>query len=64
MQQTDKYRDGAWIMIAKTVANLCPVENVKKLIKWGNLSGNDYLFCNICLTKGGYKDRKSNRKMS
>ena len=62
--KTDKYRDGAWVMIAKTGSNLCPVENVKKLIKWGNLSGDDYLFCNICLTKSGYKVRKSNRKMS
>ena len=62
--KTDKYRDGAWIMIAKTGTKLCPVENVKKLINWGNLSGDDYLFCNICLTKGGYKFRKSNRKMS
>lgn len=62
--KTDKYRDGSWVMIAKTGTNLCPVENVKKLIKWGNLSGDDYLFCNICLTKDGYKVRKSNRKMS
>ena len=62
--KTDKYRDGAWIMIAKTGTELCPVENVRKLINWGNLSGDDYLFCNICLTKGGYKFRKSNRKMS
>ena len=62
--KTDKYRDGAWVMIAKTGTKLCPVENVKKLIKWGNLVNDDYLFCNICLTKNGYRVRKTNRKMS
>lgn len=62
--KTDKYRDGAWVMIAKTGTNLCPVENVKKLIKWGSLSGDDYLFCNISSTKHGYKVRNTNKKMS
>lgn len=62
--KTDKYRDGAWVIIAKTGTNLCPVENVKKLIMWGGLSGDDYLFCNISLTKLGYKVRNKNKKMS
>ena len=62
--KTDKYRDGAWVVIAKLGSILCPVENVRKLIRWGNLSGDDYLLCNICLTKCSYKVRKSNEKMS
>ena len=62
--KTDKYRDGAWVVIAKTGSLLCPVDNCKKLIQWGNLSGDDYLFCNLNLTKQGYKVRKTNRKMS
>lgn len=62
--KTDKYRDGAWVVIAKVDSILCPVKNVLKLIRWGNLSGNDYLLCNICLTKCGYKVRKANKKMS
>ena len=62
--KTDKYRDGAWVMIAKTGSNLCPVENVKKLIKWGGLSGDDFLFCNISAKKCGFKVRNRNRKMS
>ena len=32
------------VMIAKTGKQLCPVENLDKLIKWGGLPGNDYLF--------------------
>ena len=62
--KTDKYRDGAWVVIAKLGSILCPVENVRKLIRWGNLSGDDYLLCNICFTKCSYKVRKSNEKMS
>ena len=34
--KTDKYRDGAWVVIAKTGSLLCPVDNCKKLIQWGN----------------------------
>lgn len=62
--KTDRYRDGAWVMIAKTNTKLCPVENVRKLIIWSKLSDKDYLFCNICLTKDGYKTRSANKKMS
>ena len=40
------------------------MEKSKKLIQWEYLSGDDYLFCNICLTKQGYKVRNSYRKMS
>ena len=62
--KTDKYRDGAWVVIAKTGSLLCSVDNCKKLIQWGNLSGDDYLLCNLNLTKQGYKVRKANRKLT
>ena len=62
--KTDKYRDGAWVVIAKTGSLLCSVDNCKKLIQWGNLSGDDYLLCYLNLTKQGYKVRKANRKLS
>jgi len=62
--KTDQYRDGAWSVIAKTGTVLCPVENLKKLIEWGELSGNDYVFCNITSTKLGFKPRNVNKKMS
>ena len=35
-----------------------------ELIDWCQLSQEDYLFCNICLTKDGYKPRKVNKRMS
>ena len=62
--KTDKYRDGAWVVIAKTGTKLCPVGNVQKLILWCGMSGDDFLFCNICLTKTGYKMRKNNKRIT
>lgn len=62
--KTDQYRDGAWILIAKTYSRLCPVENVKKLIAWAGLSKDDYLLCNLKFTKKGYKVRNVNTPMS
>ena len=62
--KTDKYREGAWVLIAKTNTKLCPVSNVKKLLNWCKFLEEDYLFCNLCLTKEGYKIRKSNKRMS
>lgn len=62
--KTDKFRDGAWIVIAKTGTLLCPVTNVQKFISWSGLSNDDYLFCNLSKTKEGFKVRKSNVKTS
>ena len=62
--KTDKYRDGSWVMIAKTGTELCPVDNTLKFIKWANLNGDDFLFCNLSATKNGYKVRKVNKNMS
>lgn len=62
--KTDKYRDGSWIMIAKTGTMLCPVKNLEKFIQWSGLKNDDYLFCNISCTKKGYKIRKCNNAMS
>ncbi|XP_053378570.1 uncharacterized protein LOC123554439 [Mercenaria mercenaria] len=62
--KTDKYRDGAWIVISRTGTALCPVVNVEKLIQWACLKGTDYLFCNLSKVKGGYISRECNKKMS
>ena len=62
--KTDKYRDGSWVLIAKTGSNICPVNNALKFIEWTNLSGDDYLLCNLSATKTGYKVRKNNKNMS
>ena len=63
-RKTDQFRDGSWIMIACTGTELCPVENTKKLINWGKLEGDNYLFCNISKTKKGFKVRNVNKQMS
>ena len=62
--KTDKYRDGSWIMIAKTGTCLCPVTNVKKYIEWANLSSEDFLFCNLSKIRCGYKVRSDHKVMS
>ena len=62
--KTDQYRDGACSVITQTGTVLCPVENLKKLIEWRNLSGNDYVFCNITSTKLCFKPKKVYKKMS
>lgn len=62
--KTDQYRDGSWVMIAKTGTNLCPVENMKYYLEWTQLEKDDYIFCNISATKTGYKVRNQNKKMS
>jgi integrase len=45
--KTDVYRDGHWVMIAKTGTLLCPCENVLKYIEWAELNGEDFLLCNL-----------------
>jgi len=40
--KTDQYRDGAWSVIAIIGTVLCPVENLKKHIEWGIVSGYHY----------------------
>lgn len=62
--KTDKYRDGAWIIIARTGTVLCPVMNVEKYIHWARLKDTHYLFCNLSKVKNGYISRESNKKMS
>ncbi|XP_068203660.1 uncharacterized protein [Palaemon carinicauda] len=62
--KTDKYRDGAWITLARTGTCLCPVDNSKKLIEWAKLKPSDFLFCNLCKTQNGYTVRQCNKQMS
>jgi len=62
--KTDKYRDGSWIMIAKTGTVLCPVVNLLKYIGWANFCDEDFVFCNISKAKDKYIVRKTNKHMS
>ena len=62
--KTDKYRDGSWILIARTGTKLCPVVNLEKYVQWAKFDGSDFLFCNLSKTKTAYKTRLVNKAMS
>lgn len=62
--KTDKYRDGAWVLIARTGTKLCPVVNTEKYINWAKLDLSDPVFCNLSKCKDGYKKRKVVKAMS
>ncbi|KAK3084851.1 hypothetical protein FSP39_020209 [Pinctada imbricata] len=63
--KTDIYRDGNWLLIARTGTKLCPVVNLEKYFKFGNLDHSDlYLFRNIIKYAKGYIFRSSNSPMS
>ena len=40
--KTDKYRDGARIVISITVMALCPVENLDRYLLWADIQDNCY----------------------
>jgi hypothetical protein len=58
--KTDQYRDGAWIVIARTATKICPVNMTERYISLGEISGSpdQYLFRGITRTKSGVKLRK------
>lgn len=62
--KTDIYRDGAWVIIAKTSTKLCPVQNLKLYLEWIELYDKDcsdeYIFRNLTKKKDGYVLRKGN----
>ena len=64
--KTDKYRDGAWIIIAKTGTLLCPVFNLEKYFTWLTITkdSSDFIFCNLSSTKSGFKMRTQNTPIS
>jgi integrase len=64
--KTDRYRDGAWIVIARTGTLLCPVVNLEKYFVWANLTmeSSSYVFCALSSTKHGYKLKNGNKHIS
>ena len=64
--KTDKYRDGAWILISRTGTFLCPVLNVERYLQWaGILCDSDvFLFSHLTATKNGYVLRKDGKHLS
>ena len=40
--KTDKYRDGARVVISRTGMALCPVENLERYLLWADIQDNCY----------------------
>ena len=59
--KTDQFRDGAWLVIARTGTNLCPVAMVESYIELAGTKGSPdkLLFRGLINTKNGCKLRES-----
>ena len=59
--KTDQYRDGAWVVIARTNSKLCPVAMLERYFALGGVTGDHdkFLFRGIYTTKLASKLRKS-----
>ena len=57
--KTDQYRDGAWVVVARTMTKICPVKMTERYISLGEISGSPDLqfFRGIIRTKNGVKLR-------
>ena len=57
--KTDHYRDGAWVVIARTNSKLCPVAMMEHYMKKASIQGSDvkFLFRGLVNTKSGTKLR-------
>lgn len=64
--KTDKYRDGAWIVILRTGTKLCSVVNIERYFEWLGVDETDdvHLLCNLSALKEGYKLRNDKKVMS
>ena len=57
--KTDQYRDGAWVVIARTSSKTCPVAMTERYVQLAGISGSSdlNLFRGIVRTKNGIKLR-------
>lgn len=65
--KTDIYRDGSWVIIAKTGNKLCPVVNMLKyigLLDFDSEYSEGRLFCNLSACKGGHRFRSDRKSIS
>ena len=64
--KTDIYRDGQWVVIARTDSDVCPVKNLELFMRWCEFSeeSTDFIFCNLSKIKTGYKVRKGNKALT
>ena len=58
--KTNQFRDGAWVVIARTGTNLCPVAMVERYIELAGTKGSPdiLLFRGLISTKNGCKLRE------
>ena len=58
--KTDKYRDGAWVVISRTGTALCQVENLERYHLWANIQDNynTHVFGTLSAIKIGYKIKR------
>ena len=58
--KTDKYRDGAWVVISSTRMSLCPVENLERNLLWADIEEDSdiHIFSTLSACKKGFKIRK------
>ncbi|XP_033725911.1 uncharacterized protein LOC117315697 [Pecten maximus] len=63
--KTDIYRDGSWVLIARTDNKLCPVRNLKIYLQLAEISdsSSEYIFRNVTKCKDRYTLRKCNKPM-
>ena len=57
-RKNDQFREGSWVLIARSAVPPCPVEVVEKFIKQGSHEQGSKLFRCIQHTKNGFKLRK------
>ena len=59
--KTDQFPDGAWVPIARTHSNICPVSMLERYMKLGEIQGDPdrLLFRGLSSTKQGYRLRAS-----
>ena len=59
--KTDEYRDGAWVVIAKTHTDLCPVQMLRRYMELAAVGSDSekFLFRGIVHTKSGSSLRSS-----
>ena len=55
--KTDRYRDGAWIVLLPSGKVTCPVAMMKRYLERTKLSYNSPFYCQLSKTKCGYKPR-------
>lgn len=57
--KTDQYRDGAWVVIARTQTKTCPVHMMERYTKLANVTGSPdlHLFRGIVRSKNGVRLR-------